>query len=109
MENEPKHKPNKGAAILKASAGNSPSAQEKSSMPNKTEVLPSGAVAEYLPFKGKNVMAAQRLANGDQSLVLPALMSSATLYNGQPFVMEDVSEMDGRDVLHLMAYYQGLF
>lgn len=94
---------------LKPSAGNSPAAQERASEPNETLTLPSGAVAEFLPFKGKHVKSSQRLANGDETKVIPAIIAVATLIDGKSIMMEDLDEMDGRDVIKLMGHYQGLF
>lgn len=96
------------AKVLKAQPS-TPAAQANASKPNETETLPSGATAEYLPFKGKHVFKAQRLADGDQSKVLAAMAATATLLDGKAFVIEDLDEMDGRDVLQLIAHYNGLF
>jgi len=110
MEDQEKRANRRGAQInLKPAAGNSPSAQEKSSIPNRTATLPSGAVAEFLPFKGKHLRIAQRMSGSDQSLVMYAIIATVTLIDGKGIVMEDLDEMDGRDVLKLIEEYEGLF
>lgn len=87
-----------------------PNQQAKASKPKPKEItLPSGAVATKLEFKGKHVRNAQRLADGDQSMALFALISVATLIDGKPILIEDIDEMDGRDVIVLMAEYNDVF
>lgn len=87
----------------------SPKAQKKASNAPVIIDLPSGAKATKVDFKGKHVREAQRLADGDQSKALFAIIAVATLINDKRITIEEIDEMDGRDVIHLMAEYQGVF
>lgn len=87
-----------------------PKQQAKASNPKPKEItLPSGAVATRLDFKGKHVRAAQRLADGDPSKSLFAIISVVTLIDGKPILMEDIDEMGGPDVIALMAEFNDVF
>jgi hypothetical protein len=69
--------------------------------------LPSGKVAVIVPFKGKHVREAQRIAGGDVSNIMFAMISLTTSIDGNPILMEDMDEMDGSDVLALMGEFGG--
>lgn len=72
---------------------------------SKTITLPSGKTAVIAPFKGKHVRDAQRISDGDASKFMFAMIATSTTIDGQPFVMEDLDEMDGKDVMSLMAEF----
>jgi hypothetical protein len=69
--------------------------------------LPSGKVATIAPFKGKHVREAQRIADGDTSMIMFAMIALTTTIDGQAVVAEDLDEMDGQDVLALMGEFGG--
>lgn len=71
----------------------------------KEITLPSGKTAEISGFKGKHIREAQRMADGDASKVIYGLIAMLTTIDGEPIVMEDLDEMDGRDVLKLMGEF----
>jgi len=72
---------------------------------SKTIYLMGGKVAHIKPFKGKHVMQAQRLIDGDSEKMVFALISMLTTIDDQPIVMEDMEEMPGADVFKLMAEF----
>ena len=86
-----------------------PNEAEKKSMPKEKFTLPSGAVVEKTPFKGKHVREAQRLMDGDQSKYSTAIISVACLIDGKKITVEQMDEMDGRDILKLMEIFSELF
>lgn len=67
--------------------------------------LPSGAKAEVKPFLGKHIRKAQQMAGGDESLIIYSMISQLTTIDGSGIVMEELDEMDGRDVLRLMQEF----
>jgi hypothetical protein len=83
--------------------------QKKESVASEIIDLPSGAKATKIPFKGKHVMEAQRVADGDVSKGIFAIIVVATLIDGKRITIEDLYEMDGKDVIHLMAEYNDVF
>ncbi len=87
----------------------SPSEQKNASEKPKIIDLPSGAKAERSRFKGKHVKEAIRAADGDQSLVMFAMIAASTLIDGKRLTLEEIEELDGMDVLALMADFNGLF
>lgn len=76
-------------------------------MDSKEIKLPSGKVAVIAPFKGKHVREAQRIADGDTSKIMFAMIAVTTTIDGLPVVVEDLDEMDGQDVLKLMGEFGG--
>jgi hypothetical protein len=73
---------------------------------NTREVtLPSGKVAVIEQFKGKHVRLAMRNAGTDTDQYLYHLIAMLTTIEGQPVVMEDLDDMEGRDVMRLMAEF----
>lgn len=66
-------------------------------------VLPSGAKATFVKFKGKHVMAAQRLCGNSGDKLILAILSIITKIDGKSLVLEDFEEMNGKDVMKLMA------
>lgn len=67
--------------------------------------LPSGKVVTIGDFKGKHIREAQRISQGEQDKFLFALISLTSTIDGQPIVVEDLDDMDGADVLKLMAEF----
>lgn len=89
-----------------------PDAAEKANTPkeNPKFTLPvSGLICEKTPFKGKNIREAQRLVDGDQSKAQFALMSVACLIDGKRVTMEEIDDMDGEDVMEMLAQFEPLF
>lgn len=87
----------------------SPAEQKNKSIAKNIIDLPSGAKAEMLPFKGKHVREAQRLSDGDETKVVFALIAVCTLIDEKKVTIEELDDIDGRDLLRLMAEYNGLF
>lgn len=71
--------------------------------------LPSGSTAEFSPFKGKHIKQATAIANGQSEQIVFALIALTTSIDGKKIVMEDLDEMDGRDVLSLMSEFNENF
>lgn len=69
--------------------------------------LPSGATAHIAPFKGKHIREAQRIADGDMSNMMFAMIAITTTVDGRNIVAEDLDDMDGQDVLALMGEFGG--
>lgn len=67
--------------------------------------LPSGRIAEIRPFKGKDILSAQKAAGNDQERIIFALIAQTVLIDNSHVVMEDLEEMDGMDVLALMGEF----
>jgi len=65
--------------------------------------LPSGKTAEIAPFKGRHIREAQRVAGADTEKITFALIAMLVKIDGHNVLMEDLDDMDGRDVLELMA------
>jgi hypothetical protein len=70
---------------------------------SKTITLPSGKTAVIGEFKGMHIREAQRVSGGEQDKFLFALIAATTQIDGKPVVMEEMDEMDGKDVLALMG------
>lgn len=78
--------------------------------PPETFTLPvSGLICEKISFKGKQVRAAQRLVDGDQTKAQFAIISLACKVDGKPITMEELDEMDGIDVMTMIAQFESLF
>lgn len=69
----------------------------------ETFTLPSGKSAEIAPFKGRHIREAHRIAGTETDRMTFALIAMLVKIEGQPVLMEDLDEMDGRDVLELMT------
>lgn len=68
--------------------------------------LPSGAKAEIKDaFKGKHIRKAQAISGGDSDKVIYSLIAQLVSIDGANILMEDLDEMDGRDVLKLMEHF----
>jgi hypothetical protein len=71
----------------------------------KSITLPSGKVAEIQDFKGKHIREAQRISDGETDKFIFAMISVCGTIDGKPIIMEDLDEMDGKDVLALMGEF----
>lgn len=69
--------------------------------------LPSGKTAVIAPFKGKHIREAQRIADGDMSNMMFAMIALTTTIDGRGIVAEELDDMDGQDVLALMGEFGG--
>lgn len=87
----------------------SPKQAEKKSMPKQKFTLPSGLKVEETVFKGKHVREAQRLMDGDQSKYAFAIICVACIVEGKKITMEEMDEMDGKDILMLLEKFSPLF
>ena len=71
--------------------------------------LPSGKTAAISEFKGKHIREASRIADGDSSKLIFAMIAITTTIDNEPVLMEELDEMDGQDVLALMGEFGGNF
>ena len=65
--------------------------------------LPSGVRVNMMPGKGRDLLAAQRVAGEDSHQVMYALAAGLCTFDGMRKVMEDVLEMPLGDVMQLMT------
>lgn len=70
---------------------------------NKTITLPSGNTAVVRPGKGRDLLNAQRAANGEEEVMF-GLIASLVAIGGRPLVLEDVMELPLADLLALQTY-----
>lgn len=77
----------------------------------KTVTLPSGIqVVQVRPLKGRDAVAAQRVAEGATDMEKSAaLVSQVVTREGRPMVMEDILELDLSDVVELLEVITGKF
>jgi hypothetical protein len=73
----------------------------------ETFVLPSGVKVNMMPGKGRDLLAAQRVAGEDTHQVMYALAAVLCTFDGMRKVMEDVLEMPLGDVMKLMTKIGG--
>jgi hypothetical protein len=71
-------------------------------------ILPSGRTAQFRPGKGRDLIAAQRVAKTPDEVAF-ALISVLATIDGAPIVYEDLLEMDLPDVLKLQEAVAGNF
>lgn len=71
--------------------------------------LPSGMKAKIIKAKGKHVVEAQRLMEGNPDLMLSALISVCTSIDGKKPTIEEVLDFDYMDYLALLGEFQGVF
>jgi hypothetical protein len=71
----------------------------------KEITLPSGKIAKLEEYKGKHIREASKIADGDQTKLMFALISLCATIDDQPILMEDLDEMNGRDVMMLMTEF----
>ena len=69
----------------------------------------SGLTCEKTPFKGKHVRQAQRLIDGDQTKIQFAVISLACTVDGKRVTIEELDEMEGEDVMTMIAEFENLF
>ncbi len=65
--------------------------------------LPSGVRVNMMPGKGRDLLAAQRVAGSDSHQVMYALAAVLCTFDGQRKVMEDVLDMPLGDVMQIVA------
>ena len=65
--------------------------------------LPSGVRVNMMPGKGRDLLAAQRVAGSDTHQVMYALAAGLCFFDGERKVMEDILEMPLGDVMQLMG------
>lgn len=73
----------------------------------ETFTLPSGVRVNMMPGKGRDLLAAQRVAGSDSHQVMYALAAGLCLFDGERKVMEDVLDMPLGDVMQLMTKIGG--
>lgn len=82
-------------------------------LPQKTEnteiILSDGRVAICINAKGKHVMKAQRLMDGDPEKMLPALIATCTSINDRIVTIEELAEMPASDFMALMGHFGTAF
>lgn len=78
----------------------------KESAVNKIE-LSDGTLVTCYPAKGKHVRQAQRLMNGDETLMIFGLISVCADFGGKKVTIEELDELPSKDVFALMSEYSG--
>lgn len=88
----------------------SPKGQEKKSIAEsqipKVE-LSDGTIVTCHPAKGKHVRSAQRLMDGDETKMIPALIAICADFGGKKITIEELDEYPAKDFLKLMGEYAG--
>lgn len=75
-----------------------------------TEInLSDGRVATCITAKGKHVIKAQRLMDGDPGKMLPALIATCTSINDKMVTLEELEEMPAGDFMALMGHFGTAF
>jgi hypothetical protein len=72
-------------------------------------VLPSGVTCVMRRGKGRDLLAAQRMAGQDPHQVMYALLASLCTFDGGKRVMEDVLDMGLADVMRLTSKFSERF
>ena len=65
--------------------------------------LPSGAICRLRPGKGRDLLAAQRMAGTDPHQVMYGVVAVLAEIDGQKIVLEDILDMPLGDVMTLMG------
>lgn len=88
-----------------------PNEQKNSAIKSKFDevALSNGRIAKCEKPKGKHVMKAQRLMDGDPNLMMPALISVCMTIDGKQPAMEDLMEYDASDYFALMTHFGSAF
>lgn len=73
----------------------------------KTIELSNGVTVEIAEPKGKHMQKAMLMADGNQSLITPALMCQLVRINGEAKTMEDFGELPLKDYNTLMVEVLG--
>jgi hypothetical protein len=71
--------------------------------------LSTGSIAKCVTAKGKHVMKAQRLMDGDAEKMLPALISVCTSIDDKMVTIEELEEMEAGDFMTLMGHFSTAF
>lgn len=90
----------------------SPKEQENASIAESSirkTILSDGTEVTCYPAKGKHVRQAQRLMDGDETLMIPALISTCADFGGKKLTVEELDELPAKDFLTLMGEYTGSF
>lgn len=101
-----KPKPKTPAANKNASEKSTNALDSKTSQ-LKEIILPSGQKAVIIKAKGKHVVEAQRLMDGNPDLMLTALITVCTSIDNRKPTIEEVLEMDYLDYMSLLGEFQG--
>lgn len=81
-------------------------ASKNTATAEKTITLSGGKIATIGEFKGRHIMAAKKLTDDPEKLIL-AMISLVVTIDGNAIVFEDLEEMNGFDVLALMNEFSG--
>lgn len=77
---------------------------------NITEItLSDGSIAKCINPKGKHVLKAQRLMDGNADNMLPALISVCTSINDRMITIEELNEIEAKDFITLMTHFSPAF
>lgn len=74
----------------------------------RTEIeltLSTGALCKVVALKGRDMVQAQRVADGDQAKIMFALTAIATTINGQQIVVEELEDMPLSDALKIQQAF----
>lgn len=87
--------------------------EQKSAATKQSDVteitLSDSRIAVCRPAKGKDVMKAQRLMDGNAELMLPALISVCTTIDKQMLTIEEQEEMPAGDFMKIMGHFGTAF
>lgn len=72
-------------------------------------VLPSGVTCVMRRGKGRDLLAAQRMAGQDPHQIMYALLASLCTFDGGKRVMEDVLDMGLADVMRLTSRFSDVY
>jgi hypothetical protein len=71
----------------------------------RTVTLTDGTVVVCHSAKGKHVRQAQRLMDGDETLMIPSLICICADFGGRKMTIEELDERPAKDMLLLIAEY----
>jgi hypothetical protein len=89
--------------------GKSPAEQKNNSFPVKEITLPSGKIASVIEAKGKHIREAQRQSGEESDKIIFALIAVCTTIDGKKLVVEDIDDMNSKDVFALMGEFGSAF
>lgn len=81
-------------------------AQEEQAKKTEIELtLSTGASCKVVALKGRDMVQAQRVADGDQAKVMFALTAIATTIDGKQIVVEDLEDMPLSDAVKIQQAF----
>lgn len=71
----------------------------------KEFTLPSGTIVTFKEGKMRDVIAANKIADGDKEKVMLALIARLAKFDGQVKTMEDIEDLPLRDSMELLSAF----